>query len=38
MHAPSAGGRAFVYFAAQYYVGYSSAVSLFQAQDVKKQA
>ena len=31
-------GFAFVYFTAQYYIEHSSTVSLFQAQDVRKQA
>ena len=36
MCASSASGRAFAYFTVQYSIDYSSAVSLFQAQDVQK--
>ena len=36
-HASSISGCAFVYFTVQYYIEYSSTVSLFQAQDVQKQ-
>ena len=38
MRASSASGCAFVYFTVQYYIEYSSTESLFQAQDVQKQA
>ena len=36
--ASSTSGCAFVYFTVQYCIEYSSTVSLFQAQDVQKQA
>ena len=36
--ASSTSGCAFVYFTVQYCIEYSSTVSLFQAQDVRKQA
>ena len=38
MHASSTSRCAFVYFTVQYYIEYSSTVSLVQAQDVWKQA
>ena len=38
VHASSTSGCAFVYFTVQYCIEYSSTVSLFQAQDVWKQA
>ena len=38
MHAFSTGGCAFVYFTVHYYIEYGSPVSLFQVQDVWKQA
>ena len=38
VRASSTSGCAFVYFTVQYYIEYSSTVSLFQAQDVRKQA
>ena len=38
MHASSTGGCAFVYLTVQNCIEYSSTVSLFQAQEVQKQA
>ena len=38
MPVSSTSGCAFVYFTVQYCIEYSSTVSLFQAQDVRKQA
>ena len=38
MHASSTSGCGFVYFTVQYCIEYSSTESLFQAQDVRKQA
>ena len=38
MHASSTSGCAFVYFTVQYCIEYSSRVSLFQAQDVKRKS
>ena len=38
VHASSTSGCAFVYFTVQYCIEYSSTISLFQAQDVWKEA